>query len=175
VTAERPTADEISDRSGVPLSTTYRKLDLLTEASLLEEVAIALAEDREFEVAIAREPRTADERLADLWSEVPKETRVHTPIAIAAPKTITPLLGALITYFSYRAYQRTGAPPLGYLSVGFGIVTVGVLLAGVIDQVFDAGFRVGQVVESALIAVGFAIIVYSLFVRAVPFEARGES
>jgi len=34
---EPMTADEISDRSGVPLSTTYRKLDLLTEASLLEE------------------------------------------------------------------------------------------------------------------------------------------
>jgi len=88
------TADEISDRSGVPLSTTYRKLDLLTEASLLEEgteirpegqhasryavafeeVVIALAESREFEVDIARRPRTADERLANLWSEVRKET-----------------------------------------------------------------------------------------------------
>jgi len=91
---EPMTADEISDRSGVPLSTTYRKLDLLTEASLLEEgteirpdgqhasryavafeeVVIGLAENREFEVEIARVPRTADERLADLWSEVQKET-----------------------------------------------------------------------------------------------------
>ena len=92
---ERPmTADEISDRAGVPLSTTYRKLDLLTEASLLEEgteirpdgqhasryavvfeeVVIALAERREFEVDIARRPRTADERLANLWTEVRKET-----------------------------------------------------------------------------------------------------
>jgi hypothetical protein len=75
-------------------STTYRKLDLLTEASLLEEgteirpggqhasryavvfeeVVIALAERREFEVDIARRPRTADERLANLWTEVRKET-----------------------------------------------------------------------------------------------------
>jgi hypothetical protein len=37
-------------------------------------VVIALSEDREFEADIARRPRTADERLADLWSEVRKET-----------------------------------------------------------------------------------------------------
>ena len=88
------TADEISERSDVPLSTTYRKLDLLTEASLLEEgteirpdgqhasrymvafeeVIIGLAEERAFEVEVTHRPRTADERLADLWSEVRKET-----------------------------------------------------------------------------------------------------
>jgi DNA-binding transcriptional ArsR family regulator len=91
---EPMTADRISDQADVPLSTTYRKLDLLTEASLLEEgteirpdgqhasrysvafeeVIIALAETREFEVDVTRRPRTADERLADIWSEVRKET-----------------------------------------------------------------------------------------------------
>ncbi|MFT4923161.1 MAG: DNA-binding transcriptional ArsR family regulator [Haloarculaceae archaeon] len=91
---EPMTADEISDESGVPLSTTYRKLDLLTEAALLEEgteirpdgqhasqyalafeeVVISLDEDRTFDVQITRRPRTVDERLANLWSEVRKET-----------------------------------------------------------------------------------------------------
>jgi DNA-binding transcriptional ArsR family regulator len=91
---EPMTADEIADAADIPLSTTYRKLDLLTEASLLEEgteirpdgqhasqytvafdeVIIGLAESREFEVDISRRPRTADERLANLWSEVQKET-----------------------------------------------------------------------------------------------------
>jgi DNA-binding IclR family transcriptional regulator len=88
------TADQIAEAANVPLSTTYRKLDLLTEASLLEEgteirsdgqhasqytvafdkVIIGLEENREFEVEISRRARTADERLADLWSEVKKET-----------------------------------------------------------------------------------------------------
>ncbi len=37
-TVETPmTASEISDACDIPLSTTYRKLDLLTEATLLEE------------------------------------------------------------------------------------------------------------------------------------------
>lgn len=94
VLEEPMTADQIADAADVPLSTTYRKLDLLTAASLLdegveirpdgqhasrysiafEEVVIGVTEDREFDVEISRRPRTADERLANLWSEVRKET-----------------------------------------------------------------------------------------------------
>jgi DNA-binding IclR family transcriptional regulator len=91
---EPMTASEIAEAADVPLSTTYRKLDLLAEASILAEtteiregghhttkyvldfeaVRIALSEDREFEVSIDRPARTADERLAQLWSEVRRET-----------------------------------------------------------------------------------------------------
>jgi DNA-binding transcriptional ArsR family regulator len=91
---EPMTASEISDASDIPLSTTYRKLDRLEEAELLyegteirpdgqhastyeidfEEVVISLTEQREFETEIARRPRTPDERLESLWSEVRKET-----------------------------------------------------------------------------------------------------
>ncbi|RXK49427.1 winged helix-turn-helix domain-containing protein [Halorientalis pallida] len=91
---EPMTAEEISEVCDVPLSTTYRKLDLLTEASLLregmeirpdgqhasqyevdfDEVVVGLDDDRAFEVGISRAARTADERLRDLWSEVRKET-----------------------------------------------------------------------------------------------------
>lgn len=89
--------------------------------------------------------------------------QITTPVAIIALKTLTLLLGALITYLSYRAYQRTGAPALRALSVGFGIVTLGTLLAGVLDQVLQFGIQVGLLVESALVTVGFAVIVYSLY------------
>jgi DNA-binding transcriptional ArsR family regulator len=91
---EPMTASEIADASDIPLSTTYRKIDLLQEAALLyegteirpdgqhastyevdfEEVVIALTEERDFETEIARRPRTPDERLESLWSEVRKET-----------------------------------------------------------------------------------------------------
>ena len=88
------TASEIAEAADVPLSTTYRKLDLLAEASILAEtteiregghhttkyvldfeaVRIVLSEDGDFEVSIDRPARTADERLAQLWSEVRRET-----------------------------------------------------------------------------------------------------
>ena len=92
--SEPMTANEISEASGVPLSTTYRKLELLTDSSLLyegvevrsdgqhasryaidfEEVVIALDEAREFDVDIAHRARSPDQRLENLWSEVRKET-----------------------------------------------------------------------------------------------------
>jgi len=91
---EPMTAEEISEACDVPLSTTYRKLDLLTEASLLSErteirsdgqhttryevafddVRIALDEGRSFDVGITRPERSPDEQLAAMWSEVRKET-----------------------------------------------------------------------------------------------------
>jgi len=94
VLEEPLTASEISDRSGVPLSTTYRKLELLTESSLLyegvevrsdgqhasryaidfEEVVIGLDEELSLTVDISHRARTPDQRLENLWSEVRKET-----------------------------------------------------------------------------------------------------
>lgn len=87
------TASEISEACDIPLSTTYRKLDLLTRASMLiertelrddghhatqywpafESIRIALDEDRAFDVSISRPSATADERLARLWSELRRE------------------------------------------------------------------------------------------------------
>jgi DNA-binding transcriptional ArsR family regulator len=94
VLEEPLTASEISERSGVPLSTTYRKLELLTESSLLyegvevrsdgqhasryaidfEEVVISLDEELSLTVDISHRARTPDQRLENLWSEVRKET-----------------------------------------------------------------------------------------------------
>jgi DNA-binding transcriptional ArsR family regulator len=94
--AEPKTASELSEECDVPLSTTYRKLEKLTDASLLnestdirrdgqhttrysvafEEVAVSIDEDggRELTVEFERPEPTRDERLADLWSELREET-----------------------------------------------------------------------------------------------------
>src|SRR6056297_3071284 len=92
--SEPLTAEEISEVTDIPLSTTYRKLDRLTDAGLLEEgvevrrdgqhvsryilvfdeVSIRLSDDQELELELSRTERTAEERLAALWTEVRKET-----------------------------------------------------------------------------------------------------
>jgi DNA-binding transcriptional ArsR family regulator len=92
--SEPMTAEEISEVTDIPLSTTYRKLDRLTDAALLEEgvevrrdgqhvsryilvfdeVSIRLSDEQELELDLSRTERTADERLAALWTEVRKET-----------------------------------------------------------------------------------------------------
>jgi DNA-binding IclR family transcriptional regulator len=88
------TAKEIADVTEIPQSTAYRKLDLLSEATIVDErteirtdghhttrylldietVRIGLGEDRAFELDIERPARSPDEQLARLWSEVRKET-----------------------------------------------------------------------------------------------------
>ncbi|GAA0715536.1 DNA-binding transcriptional ArsR family regulator [Halorubrum trapanicum] len=98
---EPKTASELSEECDIPLSTTYRKLEKLTDASLLSEstdirrdgqhttrysvsfdaVTVSIddgaesdADRREFDVEFSRPERTRDERLADLWSELREET-----------------------------------------------------------------------------------------------------
>ena len=94
-TLEEPmTARELSEACDIPLSTTYRKLDLLTDAGLLAEgtqirpdghhtttyevafeaVRVALTDDRRLSVEVVRPELTPDERIAELWSAVRRET-----------------------------------------------------------------------------------------------------
>jgi DNA-binding IclR family transcriptional regulator len=90
---EPRTASELVDRCDIPRSTLYRKLESLTESTLLyegteiradgshagryevdfREVVVTCDEERVLDVEIERPARRPDERLADLWSEVRKE------------------------------------------------------------------------------------------------------
>lgn len=99
----------------------------------------------------------------------------HVTTAIVASKTVILLLGSLITYLSWRAYRRTGARPLRSLAIGFGVVTAGAILAGIVDMFLapgdlglgltEASILLGVLVNSVLTAVGFAVITYSLYVE----------
>jgi DNA-binding transcriptional ArsR family regulator len=92
--SEPMTASELSDACDVPLSTTYRKLDSLTDVGLLVEstelrtdghhttrygvafdsVTIALADDRSFDVTLELKAEAPEDRLASMWAEVRRET-----------------------------------------------------------------------------------------------------
>jgi len=85
-------------------------------------------------------------------------------LLVVALKTITLVLGGAVTYFALQAWQRTGSPALRSLAIGFGCVTLGSLLAGIADQLLAVDRTLAVVTESALTAVGLAVIVYSLYV-----------
>ena len=97
--ADEPrSTQELAERAGVPQSTTYRKVDKLREAKLVEErteiradgkhtstyrtdfdaVRVVLEEFERFDVEIERPERTPETQLADLWREVRKETEWYT-------------------------------------------------------------------------------------------------
>lgn len=86
------------------------------------------------------------------------------PIVVVVFKTVTLVLGGLITYLAAKAARKTGSTGLGYLAAGFGIVTFGSFLAGVADQVLVFDATDALVVENGLTMVGFAIVAYSLYV-----------
>ncbi|WP_273838629.1 helix-turn-helix domain-containing protein [Halococcus sp. PRR34] len=92
-TDEPMTAKELTEHCEIPLSTVYRKLDLLSTASLVRElihidsergritryqrdfndVTISIGDGDQFDVAIDRRTLSADERLAEMWSEMGDE------------------------------------------------------------------------------------------------------
>jgi hypothetical protein len=88
----------------------------------------------------------------------------HITSLIVVLKTLTLVLGLTITYLAYKAYRRTDSSALRSLTIGFGLITLGALLAGVADQIIGLQTDFALVVESSLTAVGFGVIVYSLYV-----------
>ena len=82
---------------------------------------------------------------------------------IVVLKTATFILGGAITYFAFKAYHRTRSWSLQLLAIGFGIVTLGSMGAGLVDQILLLSRELALVIESVLTVVGFAVIVYSLY------------
>lgn len=77
-------------------------------------------------------------------------------------KTLSLIVGSLVTYYAVKAAQRTGHRSLQFLGVGFGLITIGALLAGITDQLLSFDRTTALAIESAFTTVGFLIVLYSL-------------
>ncbi|APW97343.1 hypothetical protein CHINAEXTREME_05955 [Halobiforma lacisalsi AJ5] len=86
-------------------------------------------------------------------------------LALAAVKTLMLVTGGIITYFAFKAYQRTRQRALGLLAFGFGLVTFGLVLAGMLYEVLEVPLAAGILLESLLVLAGFLVIAYSLYVQ----------
>lgn len=88
------------------------------------------------------------------------------PIAIvlAVVKTFILVVGSLITFLAFKAYRRTRQRALGLLALGFGLVTLGLVLAGLLYELLGVMLMTGILLESLLMLAGFLIIAYSLYV-----------
>ncbi|MDG5819698.1 hypothetical protein [Natronococcus sp. A-GB7] len=92
-------------------------------------------------------------------------TGIETALVLAIVKTLVLVVGSVITYFAFKAYRRTRQPALGYLAGGFGIVTLGFVLAGVLHELLGVSLITGVLLESLLVLAGFSVIAYSLYVQ----------
>lgn len=71
-------------------------------------------------------------------------------------------LSTLVTYYSLRAYLDTGAYYLRNASVGFGIITLGLLIEGVLYEFGGLDLAVVHIIESIAIGLGFLVLLISL-------------
>ncbi|WP_425607587.1 DUF7521 family protein [Natrinema zhouii] len=62
--------------------------------------------------------------------------------AIISLKTLILLLGGSVTFIAYKAYRRAGVSSLRVLSLGFGTITSGALLAGIANQLFYMSLKI---------------------------------
>jgi hypothetical protein len=85
--------------------------------------------------------------------------------AIAVVKFVILILGGGITYIAFKAYRRTGEDSLRVLGVGFGVITLGALLTGVANQFFSVSLPRGVLINSVFVALGLAVIMYSLYIQ----------
>ncbi|MBV0901890.1 DUF7521 family protein [Haloarcula salina] len=95
---------------------------------------------------------------------------ISSQVGIVVSKTLILILGGLITYYSYQAYNRTGSPQHKWLTYGFGVVTLGAVTGGVLDIAVSQFvgqdlLSVSVFTSSALTAIGLGIILYSLYVQ----------
>lgn len=86
-------------------------------------------------------------------------------VVIAVVKTLILIIGGVVTYLAFSAYRRTYDRSLGFLAVGFGLIVIGVLLAGVTFELLNVTFGVGILIESLFVLAGLSIIALSLRVR----------
>ncbi|MFC6726025.1 hypothetical protein ACFQE1_16975 [Halobium palmae] len=100
---------------------------------------------------------------------MPHESGAGITTAIVIVKTGVLVFGGLITYLSLKAYRRTGASALRSLAVGFGIITVGSLVSGVVDQFIPlffgmhAALGLTVLLDGTFTLLGFLVITYSLY------------
>ncbi|ELZ80120.1 DUF7521 family protein [Haloferax larsenii] len=82
---------------------------------------------------------------------------------VVGMKTATLLFGGLVTLVTFRAYRHRQTHALRSLCVGFALITLGSLVAGIVHQLTPLSYDYALVAESSLTVGGFAVIAHSLY------------
>ncbi len=81
---------------------------------------------------------------------------------IVGANTVTLVFGGALSVYAYRAYTRTRSAALKALTIGFGLITLGTLLSGLLHQFTDVSLLFSTAIHSVSVAVGLLVMAYSL-------------
>ena len=84
-------------------------------------------------------------------------------LLLRALKSLIGVLGLLLAYLSIKAYRKSKSKNMLFLSIGFGIITVGSILAGLSFEFLGFTLLQVNIVESLMILVGFIMVLYSVY------------
>ncbi len=96
---------------------------------------------------------------------------MHIELVIA--KIVTLILGLLITYQAYKGYRTYGSEPMRYVAIGFLFISIGAVIEGVLFDGMGLSIYLAGTIQTAIVAVGMLVILYSLYGR-MPQQANGE-
>ncbi|WP_436900528.1 DUF7521 family protein [Halovenus halobia] len=96
---------------------------------------------------------------------------MHIELVIA--KLVTVGLGLLITYQAYKGYRTYGSEPMLYVAVGFLFISVGSVIEGVLFDVVGLSIFLSGTIQTAIVAVGMLVILYSLYGQ-IPQQGTGD-
>jgi uncharacterized membrane protein (DUF441 family) len=83
--------------------------------------------------------------------------------AASIVKILALILGAFIVYLAYKGYRRNASKPLLYVALGFGLITAGTLLEGVMFVVMGSDILEALATGTVLTVIGFVTIIYSIY------------
>ncbi|QIO24884.1 hypothetical protein [Haloarcula sp. JP-L23] len=85
-----------------------------------------------------------------------------TTAILLVVRTLVLALGILITYYSFEAYRRTGTYYMRNAAIGFGIITLGVFIEGILFEFGGLDLAIVHIIESVAIGLGFVVLLISL-------------
>ncbi|WP_101297508.1 DUF7521 family protein [Halegenticoccus soli] len=88
---------------------------------------------------------------------------MHLGLVVA--KLLVVGLGLAIALQGYRGYRRYDDRPMLFVAGGFALVSVGSILEGVLYDVLGWSIFVAGMSQSLLVALGMALVLYSLYGR----------
>ncbi|WP_251330633.1 DUF7521 family protein [Haloplanus pelagicus] len=95
---------------------------------------------------------------------------MHIELVIA--KLVTVGLGLLITYQAYKGYRTYGSEPMRYVAIGFLFISIGSVIEGVLFDVVGLSIFLAGTIQTAIVAVGMLVILYSLYGQ-IPQQSKG--
>ncbi|MHB1908475.1 MAG: DUF7521 family protein [Nitrososphaerales archaeon] len=72
------------------------------------------------------------------------------------------ILGIVIVYFAGKGYKKTKSKSLLFLALGFLLVTIGAVAAGLLFEFLDFDIYTVEAVSAASEVLGFILIIYSI-------------